>query len=238
MCFTDANARKKVSCHFNKIQTVCFCLQFRPVHCSFGLMRENWEAQVPLGEEESHENLLHYPSGMKSVDDGKQIRYKSPPKVRNLVFRKKKNKIKNPNKAIVRHIIDWRHPTCYYHNEQVFFPLISVSCSFLCVTCKLTPREAQYLSRSHLHGVRGVRLATEVQTGSAESMAEADPSSLPGRESFTFQSARWELSQPWLPRKSRELMPVSAKEQGCTDSAAEASRKRQVMDLFVLLSPV
>lgn len=76
---------------------------------------------------------------------------------------------------------------CYRHNEQVLFPLISVLCAFLCVTCKLPPPEAKYLSRSHLHGVRGVRLATEVQTGSAESTAGADPSSLPGRESFAFQ---------------------------------------------------
>lgn len=42
-------------------------------------------------------------------------------------------------------------------------------------------------SRSHLHGIGGIRLATQVQAGAAESMAEADPSSLPGTGSSAFQ---------------------------------------------------
>lgn len=76
---------------------------------------------------------------------------------------------------------------CYHHDKHVLFPWISVPHSVLRVICKLASREAKYLSRSHLHGARGVQLATEVQTGAAESMAEVDPSSLPGRGSFAFQ---------------------------------------------------
>jgi len=59
--------------------------------------------------------------------------------------------------------------------------------SVLHVICELASRKAKHLSRSHLHGIRGVQLATAVQMGAAESMAGVDLSSLPGRDSFAFQ---------------------------------------------------
>lgn len=43
----------------------------------------------------------------------------------------------------------------------------------------------------------------------------------PGTGSSAFQLARWERRQPRLPRKSHELMHVSAQEQGCAGASQE-----------------
>lgn len=161
---------------------------------------------------------------MKYREDGKQIRSESSLKQESSSLGGKNPTIK-PWLATLH-----RHPMCYHPDKHVLFPWISVLCSVLRVIFKLGSREAKYLSRSHLRGVREVWLAAEVQTGAAESMAEADPSSLPGRGSFAFQPSTVGI-QPAL--AAQEKSWINARPCWGTGTGWQhcwASPKRKVMD--------